>query len=460
MMSFRMQNLKTKSVSSSITHRRILTTALPVTLASATTPLVAAVDTAVIGQLGDASLIGGVAAANVLVNFIFFTFNFVRSSTVGMVAQALGAGRPVEGLHVVVRAATISLIIGALAVLCSRPIAEAGFMLLDIEGDVREAGDAYFHVRVLSAPMLLAHFSVVGWLFGQRRMFEGIALEILLNATNIAATLFFVRSLHLSVEGAALGTVFAEAMTGIIGLSLVVRAMQTERMISIGAALRDREKLLVMVRVNGDILIRSLLLLGSFAWFTRTSAAFGPTVLAANVVLMTLFNFSGAVVGGVATSAQQIAGEAIGAGDRRAMSRGVQLSLLWGSAAGLLTMVCYLAVRDEFLALMSANEIVRATAREIFWFAALCGPAGAAAFIFDGVYIGASWSRSLRNVMLLSVGAFIGLSWALLPLFGNAGLWISFLIFLLMRGVLLWLFLARNSAAGPPPYPTPVDQAQ
>ncbi len=417
-----------------VTHRRVLAIAAPMTLAHLTTPLLGVVGTAVIGQLGEAHLLGAVAISAVVFDGIFWLFAFLRMGTVGLTAQALGAGDATEQRAVLLRALTMAAALGLAIIALQEPIAWAAYRLMGASPDVTEAAQVYFFVRIWSAPVTFANYAILGWLIGLARMRWALTLQVGINAVNMAATAFLVLALNMSVAGAALGTVIAETV-GLIGGGIVAwRAMRGEARLP-AAAIFDLPRLTRMVVVNRDIMIRTAALTTVFGFFTAQSARSGDTVLAANAVLSNLVMISAYFLDGFATSAEQICGRAVGARDRQAFSDGVRLSIGWGFGFSLAVAAVLLAAGDTLIALMTASPDVRIEARKFLIYAAAAPLAGVLAYAFDGVYIGATWTRDLRNLMVLTLVLYFAVWAALIP-FGNTGLWVSFVVFLGVRGLL------------------------
>ena len=419
-------------------HGPLLRIAAPITLVSLSTPLVGAVDTAVVGRLGDPALIGGIAAAAVLFNLIFLTLGFLRFSTTGLAAQAVGAGDHDEAAAVLVRAGVLAVGLGALVI--GAELLAGGFALdlLAVDGAVRAAALAYADIRVLSAPFVFANFALLGWLIGTGAIGRAVVLQVLLNLVNIGASVWLVVHAGWGVRGAALAAVIAEAATFAAG-ALMVAARLRDRRDRAWTKARDVARVRRMLAINGDILVRSVVLFLVIALFTRQGARFGTVTLAANAVLLNLFYLAGAFMSGLATAAQQTAGQALGAGDRGAFERVVRLALLWGALGSLLLTAVYGLAGDRLIGLMTADAAVAATARSALGWAVAVPLAGLVAFIADGVFIGATWARDARNMMLVSAGLFVA-AWAVLvPAFGNDGLWAAFLLFLAVRGLSLAL---------------------
>jgi putative MATE family efflux protein len=417
-----------------VTHGTVIRLALPMMLAYLSTPLVGAVGTAVVGQLGQAALIGGIAVAAVVFDVLFSTFNFLRGATTGMTAQAVGAGDPVEQQSVLFRALVVALSAALLLVVLQRPLAALGVAAMDVSGPVAEACLRYFFVRIWSAPFVLVNYAVLGWVIGRGEATSGLLLQTLLNGVNISLSILFVLGWHWGVEGAAWASVLAEALTAAAGLGLaawrIAGAPKPSR-----AYVFDPARLKRMLGVNSDMMIRSFSLLFAFAFFTREGVGFGEIVLAANAVLMHFFLVSSYFLDGFATAAEQLAGRAVGARFRPAFEQAVRLTTVWGLATAILltglSFLCGAALVD----VMSTSPDVRTAAYRYLPWAALTPLVAAIAFQMDGIFIGATWSRDMRNMMLLSVLVYLAAVLVLTPCFGNDGLWAALLIFLGARSV-------------------------
>jgi MATE family multidrug resistance protein len=433
-----------------VTHRRVLAIAAPMTLAHLTTPLLGVVGTAVIGQLGEAHLLGAVAISAVVFDGIFWLFAFLRMGTVGLTAQALGGGDAIEQRAVLARAMVMATILGLAIIVLQQPIGWAAYRLMGASADVTEAAKVYFFVRIWSAPFTFANYAILGWLIGMARMRWALTLQVGINAVNMAATTVFVLVLDMGVSGAALGAVIAEAV-GLFGGGVIVwQLMRGEARLST-AVVFDLTKLMRMIVINRDIMIRTAALITVFGLFTAQSARSGDTILAANAVLNNLVMISAYFLDGFATSAEQICGRALGARDRRAVADGVRLSIGWGLGLSLAVAVVLLMGGDTLIALMTTSPDVRVEAHKFLIFAAAAPLAGVLAYAFDGVYVGATWTRDLRNLMVITLVLYFAV-WAALTPFGNTGLWVSFIIFLGARGLLQlarYPFLLRNTFGTP-----------
>jgi MATE family multidrug resistance protein len=426
-----------------VTHRRILRIAVPMMFAYLSTALVGVVATAAVGRLADPALSAGIAIAAILFDVLLTSLNFLRSATLGLTALSLGAGHASEARAVFQRSLLLALLLGAIILALRHVEATVGLPLLGAEGRVLQAAQGYVLLRALSAPAALGNFAILGALLGRGRAAEGLALQILLNGLNIVVCLWAVLGLGWGVRGAGLAALVGEVAAFLAGL-LVLRRISGPLGLGLAAALRDAAGWRRMGVLNLDILIRTMALLFAFAFFTRQGAALGAVILAANAVHMQFFALSANCLDGFAAAAEQLAGTMIGARDRSGFLRAVRLSLGWSMASGAIITLVYLAFGHGFVALLTQAPLVRIAAAQSLVWAALVPLVAAAAFQLDGIFIGATWSRDMRNMMLLSLGVFL-VAWGLLtPPLGNAGLWLAFLIFLGARGVTLgWVLRGR-----------------
>lgn len=429
----------------SVSHRMVLSIAIPMTLAYLSTPLLGIVDMAVIGRLGDATLIGGIALGGIIFDLVFNTFSFLRSGTTGFTAQALGARNEEEIRATLLRALVIA-IGGGLLVFALQPwFTQAGQWFLGGSPDVQSATARYVEVRVYSSPFLLANYAILGWFIGLGRAGTGLFLQLFLNGLNILLSVWFVMGLGWSVEGVALATVFSETATTVLGLALVLNHTRVGRWPALSVVF-DTRLLMRMMAVNRDIMIRSFALVFAFTFFMGRSAAQGDTVLAANAILEKFILIGGHFLDGLATAAEQLAGRAVGAKQRAAFDRSIKLTAVWSFAmAGLLSAV-FLAFGPAMIDFMTTAPEVRDTANIYLFWAAATPLFGVLAFQMDGVYIGATWSDTMRNMMLLSLAAFLAAYYALFPLLGNHGLWLAMFVFFGLRGVTLLAACPRKAA--------------
>lgn len=427
-----------------VTNRMVFAIAAPMTLAFLTTPILGIVDTTVIGQFGDAALIGGLAVGAIIFDIVFSTLNFLRSGTTGFVAQALGRGDETEQQAVFWRALIIAAGAGLVLLSLAWPIRELGILLLNPGPGVADATRTYVTIRMVAAPFSLVNYVILGLLLGQGRAGAALLLQTLLNGINIAGSIWFGLVLGWAIEGVALGTVIGEAVAAGVGFWWIMRGFRLE-LRPTWRQVFERAAFLRLVSVNRDIMIRSFALLAGFSLFTRTGAQFGAVTLAANAILMNFFMIAGYYLDGFATAAEQIVGRAVGARHEPAFWRAVKLTILWGFLlAGFTTVVVFLA-GGPVIDFMTTAPGVREVAREYLPWAALTAVMGVLAFQMDGVFIGATWSADMRNMMLASLALLALLIVTLVPVFGNHGLWFALNAFLGARGLTLLAILPKRA---------------
>src|SRR5262245_34550175 len=415
-----------------VTHARVFGIAAPTMVANLTTPLLGIVGTAVIGRLGEAHLLGAVAMSALVFDLIFWVFGFLRMGTVALTAQALGAGDAREQRAVFVRALAVAAVIGLTLIALQRPLADVIFFAMGGSEAVTAAAKAYFFVRIWSAPFALGSYVVLGWLVGLARTGVALALQIAVNLVNMAATALLVLWLELGVTGAALGAVIAETTGFAAGLAAI---WWLGAFVGRPGPVFERAKLERLFATNRDIMLRTLALIVAFFFFTAQGARAGDTLLSANAVLHNFALIGAFFLDGFATAAEQLCGRSTGAHDRAAFSRAVRLVLLWGFAFAAGTTAIFIVGGAQLIDVMTASPDVRVAARDFLILAALAPVAGVLAYSYDGIYIGATWARDMRNLMAVALAIYFAAWWVLQPL-GNAGLWLSLLAFLVARGLL------------------------
>ncbi|WP_267357591.1 MULTISPECIES: MATE family efflux transporter [unclassified Methylobacterium] len=417
------------------THRRVLALALPMTLANVTTPMLGFVGAAVIGRLGDAALLGAVALGAVIFDAIFWSFGTLRMATAGLTAQAVGARDDREVDRILARTLAAGGLIGLALVALQGLIGPVAFAISGASDAVRAGLTTYFHIRILSAPFVLANYGVLGSVMGRGRTDLGLLLQVAINLIHIGLTLALVLGFELGLAGAALATVCAEALG--FGLGLIVLGRLGSHPFRVRLRdLRDAAALRRTLSVNVDVILRTLALITAIVLFSALGARQGDVVLAANSVLWNLFLICGFFLDGFATAAQTLCGRAVGARDEEAFRASAILSLRWCLGFGLGVSLLSLVGGLAFIDFVTTNAPVRETARAYLLLAALAPLAAAAPFAYDGIYIGATWTRAMRNLMLCAL-AFYGATLALVQALGlgNFGLWLAFVAFLGARGV-------------------------
>ena len=422
-----------------IGHKTVLALALPIVLSNVSEPLIGIVDTAVIGQLGAAHLIGAVALGGIIFAFAFWAFGFLRMGTTGLTAQASGARNPDEIRAVLARAGGVALIAGLGLIVLQAPIATLSFWLIEGSDKAEAAARDYFDIRIWSAPFALANYTMLGWFIGLGRTMIAFTLQLVLNLTNIALDALLVLWLGMGVEGVALGTLLAEVIAALAGLAFVAGELRRLGGIWSWPRMASIPAIRAMMSMNGDLLIRSVSLLGAFAWFVAQGARSGDVVLAANAILINFFLVSAYFLDGFAFAAETLVGRMIGAVNRAGLDHAVRISSLWALLLSLIAALVLWIFGDGFIRIMTVNAEVRLQAGAYLFWVALTPLTGVACFQLDGIYTGATRTADMRNMMLVSLAAYLLVSWALMPRYGNHGLWLALHVFFIMRGITLAL---------------------
>ncbi len=422
-------------------RREIVRLAWPIVLANSAVPLLGIVDTAVIGNLGSVEGLGAIALGALVFNFVYWSFGFLRMGTTGFTAQASGAGDEPEVRATLGRALLLAGGIGTTLVLFQAPIAWVALRLLGATEAVESLTRAYFEVRIWGAPGALGTFAVLGSLVGLGRTGDVLRTQIVLNGLNILLDVAFAGVLGMGVRGIALGTAIAEWVTLAYGLVLI-RSILRSRHDDAEAfwprdRILDRARALKTLGANADIMIRTLFLLTGFAWFTNQGARFGNEILAANHVLLQLVSMSAYLLDGFAHATEILVGRAVGAARRAAFDRAVRAASTLAAWTALALAALVLVGGAPAARLLTDLEPVRAVAVSYLPLTALYVALSFAAFQLDGIFIGATATRDMRNASVLSCLAFIGVSLLLVPRWGNLGLWMAFCFYVTARAVAL-----------------------
>ena len=419
-------------------------------------PLLGLVDTAVMGRLDDSRYLAAVAAGAQLFSVLFMTLNFLRMGTTGITAQALGGNDAAAFRHALARPALIALALAALIILLQLPLREAGMALLGPEAAVAELSRAYFAIRIWSAPAVLLNFVIIGWLLGMQDARGPLAILLTVNLVNIVLDLVFVLGLGLHVRGVATATVSAEVCGLGLGIWLVRRQLrgwpadwQRSELLELPAYRR-------LFAINGALFIRTLALILTFAFITAQGARMGTLVLAVNALLMNFQLLISFALDGLAHAAEALVGRAVGARDRAAFARVVRRTRNWSLLFALLFSLAYAGLGPLLIDTLTVIPEVRDTARVYLpWLIAL-PLISAVSFFYDGVYVGATRTREMRNVMVGSVLLVFLPAWYLGQGLGNHGLWLAFTLFMTARGLGMHLGFRRiwgktgSAAFGPP----------
>ncbi len=423
-----------QDASAPITHKRVLKIAVPIVLSNATVPILGAVDTGVVGQMGAAAPIGAVGMGAVILSAIYWIFGFLRMGTTGLAAQARGAGETAEMRALLIRGLMLGGAAGLVFILAQVTIFSGAFWLSPASPEVETLARSYLEIRIWGAPATIALYAITGWLIAVERTRGVFLLQIWMNGLNIVLDLWFVLGLGWGVEGVAIATLIAEWTGLALGLWLC-RDGFAGQIWRDWPRIFDATRLRRMVQVNGDIMIRSVLLTGSFTTFLFVGSDLGDVNLAANQVLLQFLEITAFALDGFAFSAEALVGGAVGARDRYQVRRASLMASQWGVGGAVLLSAVFFFAGPALIDLMSTSPDVREAGRTFLFWAALAPIIGVASWMFDGIYIGATWTRDMRNAMLQSVAIYVVALFVLVPAFGNHGLWAALMVLNLARGV-------------------------
>ena len=433
----------------------MLRLAWPIVLANSAVPLLGLVDTAVIGNTGTVADLGAIALGALVFSFAYWSFGFLRMGTTGFTAQASGAGDEAEVRATLARALLLAGAAGTLLILAQRPIGWTALRLLGASSETETLTRAYFDVRIWGAPASLGTFAVLGTFVGLGRTREVLVTQLVLNGLNIGLDVLFAAVLGLGVPGIAAGTALAEWITLAVALALAERILRAAH--DDGEAfwpwprVLDRRRALHTLSASADIMVRTLFLLLGFAWFTNEGARFGDTVLAANHVLLQLVSMSAYLLDGFAHATEVLVGRAVGTRSRASLDRAVRSATQLAAACALVLCAALLLAGPAVVGLLTDLDGVRTTALAYLPYAASYVALSFAAFQLDGIFIGATRTRDMRDASILSFSVFLVASLWSIPRAGNRGLWVAFVLYVAARAVTLavrYPALRRDAAPG------------
>ncbi|MGJ3258581.1 MAG: MATE family efflux transporter [Rhodospirillales bacterium] len=424
-------------------HRRTWRIALPVIVTNVSVPILGIVDTAVVGRLPGPEFVGAVAVGALIFNLLYHGCNFLRMGTTGLTAQSFGARDGREVRTWLVRALMLGGILGALMVLLQWPIFQIATFIVGPSENVLPLTEEYFAVRIWAAPAALANFALLGWFFGVQNTRAALITQIYMNGVNALLDIWFVLGLGWGVAGVAWATVFGETTAVILGLFLAARHLRTMGGRFDRAQILQTAPLKRMLGVNRDIFIRSMCLQSVFVILTAMGARMGDTVLAANAILLHIQVLTAYALDGFSTAAEALAGEAKGAKNRANFVSAIRTTVLWSFLLAVLFSGLTALLGPYMIDALTIVENVRETARTYLIWSIFLPLVSVWSFQLDGIFIGCTWSREMRNGMILSLLIYLVALPLLVPAFGNHGLWGAFVILMAARAVTLGAMLPK-----------------
>ena len=422
------------------TDREILKIALPSIVTNITVPLLGVVDVSIAGHLGSPAYMGAISVGSTLFNMLYWVFAFLRMGTSGMTAQAWGQRDLGEVTRLLLRAVGVGLAVAAAFILLQVPLREAAFCFIHTTPEIEDLATRYFHICIWGAPAVLGLYGLTGWYIGVQNSRIPMWISMVQNVVNILLSVTLVVGLGWKIEGVAVGTLVAQYAGLLMALWLWMRGYRrllspARRKEMLRTPLLEPQAMRRFFTVNRDIFLRTLCLVGVTLFFTAASAEQGEIVMAVNVLMIQLFTIYSYVMDGFAFAGEALSGRYIGAGNREALHRTVRHLFGWGVAMYLLYTLLYAVGGEAFLGLLTSEQEVIAAAADYFPWACLIPLAGMAAFVWDGIFIGATATRGMLAAMATGAATFFLLYYGLRTELANHALWIAFLSYLTMRGV-------------------------
>lgn len=414
---------------------KILSLTIPAVVTNVTTPLLALCDVAIVGHMGSPSYIAAIAVGGTMFNMLYWLCGFLRMGSSGTTAQAYGAGETEKAFAILYRGLLLSLVIGLTFIAFHSVIAEGAMKFIDAEGSARTMAIEYFNICIWGAPAVLATFVLTGWFLGMQNSKIPMWVSIFINVFNIAVSLTLVFGLKLRIEGVAIGTLSAQWAGMILALAIGFRRYGLKRVSWV--TILNTKEIKSYFKINTDIFLRTLCLVFVTLWFTRTGARQGTVMLAVNALLMQLFTIFSYMMDGMAFAAEALCGRYLGENRNDMLNLTIKMLMKMGLAASVLFTVAYFAGGDDFLKVLSSDGDVIHRADEYFGWAVSIPLVSFMAFVWDGVMIGLTRTRAMLASMIGGAVVFFIAYLTLYPLLGNHGLWIAFLAYLLVRGIIL-----------------------
>lgn len=426
-----------------MSHKSYLMLAIPLTLATMTTPLIGAVDTAVVGQLSNPAYIGGVAVGAILFNTMYWLLGFLRVSTSGFTAQAHGAKDEQAIILSLVRPILIAVLAGCFFILFKQPISLLAMQIIQPSDQIQEHALNYIDIRIWGAPFALINYVILGWLMGLSRIKETFYLQIGMNVINICLDFLFVFTFSWGVSGVAAATLIAEIASVVIGILFVIKIRSLSFQIPPIKSMLDWAALTKMLYVNRDLFIRTACLLIMFNLFMKMGATFGTELFAVNAILIQIHYLMAYFFDGFANASSILTGRAIGSNDKIGYKKTLLLSFQWSIYSSIFITIVYYYFKESIILMFTSTQLVADLASHYGNWLLLYPITACFGLVFYGVFTGVTSSAPVRNSMFYSLLLFIIVLWVALPEYGNHGLWFAFLKFSFGRSLFLMMCLPR-----------------
>ena len=420
--------------------KKIFRLAFPNIISNITIPLLGMVDIAIAGHLGSVIYIGAIALASNIFNMIYWNFGFLRMSTSGFTSQAYGARNFGEAMNVLLRALIVALGFGLVILILQVPIEKIAINFIKSGSDTIENVQFYFRICIWSAPMVLGVYAFNGWFIGMQNAKTPMVIAIINNVLNIVLSFTFVFGFGMKIKGIALGTMLSQVITFAITVAFWFRYYgRLKQYINI-STIFNIEALKLFSKVNGDVFVRTFMITLVTTFFTFASSAMGDTILAVNALLMQFFALFSYFMDGFAYAGEALTGRYIGARNQALLWHMIKRLFFWGLIVSAASVVLYIFFPNQILQILTDNQDVIIAAKSFTFWTILIPITGFAAFLWDGIFIGATASKEMRNAMILSAMSFFICYYSTKSFLGNNALWLSFILYLSIRAIIqtLW----------------------
>lgn len=429
-------------------NKEILRLAVPNIISNLTVPLLGMVDMALMGRMGSPVYIGAIALGGIIFSVIYMGFGFLRMGTTGFTAQAYGRANKLEIGYALYRALAIALLIALLLIALQKQLGWFSFLLLDGSDEVKALAADYFFIRIWAAPATLALYAFMGWFVGMQNTLIPMYIAIVINLLNIGFNLVFVFWLGMDVDGVAWGTVLAQYSGLLLAVGFYLIKYRKYRIKLSIPLLIEKKELKRFFKVNTDILIRTMLLILTLSFFTSKSAGIGDETLAINSIILQFFFLFSYFMDGFAYAGEALTGKFIGASNRQKLNLLIKKIFAWGLSLSLPFMLLYALIPSLLIGLITNDLALIESSKAYHVWMLLIPITTFAAFIWDGIFVGATASAAMRNSMLIAVLLVFFPAWMLLHnVWENHGLWFAFHLFMLSRAVTMSL-MARKAVLG------------
>lgn len=420
-------------------NKEILRLAIPNIISNISVPLISTVDTILMGHLSSVHL-GAIGLGSMIFNFLYWNFGFLRMGTTGMTAQAYGADNKKLIANTFYRACAVAIVIALLIMLSSVLLAKVSMAAMQIQPTQVDMVNTYFFTRIWEAPATLLLYALMGWFFGMQDAVRPLIITVTVNLANIVLSIYFVKYLGWEVRGVALGTVIAQYLAVVLAIGFILYKYRSYLILSINEVFQQSE-LFRFFNINKDIFLRTICLSTAFFFFYSQSSKGGELILAINVILLQFLNWMSYGVDGFAYASESLVGRYHGASNPEKTHKAIKYSFYWGGAFAMMYSIVYALGYDTIITLFNDEARILEASGQYYIWTVLLPLIAFSCYIWDGIYIGLTASKTMRNSMFIALILYIGIYYALVDVWPTHAIWIALLVFLAGRGLLLtWYF--------------------